>query len=191
LLLAIVLSLGAVGYKIVETIVVNKAREIRQNPMRALDHLPESALRIKDFHRSKIENGRKVWELFGEEANYSKEQREAVIKKPKFYFYDKQGEKAETEGEEARLFLTEKELEKMEIQGGIRLSYKGFVLESEQAHYFPSKEQILFPQKVTLVGDGLALEGSTMEVALEDQKIRLEQNVKTKFEPDKLAKRKN
>ena len=68
-------------------------------------------MQIKDFHRSKIEDGRKVWELFGDEANYYKEQKEAVIKKPRFYYYDKKGEVAETEGEEALFYLNEKELE--------------------------------------------------------------------------------
>jgi LPS export ABC transporter protein LptC len=191
LLLAIFVSLGAVTYKIVDTIVANKVREIKKNPLKVLDYLPESALRIKDFHRAKVENGRKVWELFGDEANYLKEQSEAIIKKPRFYYFDKNGETAETFGEEARLFLTDKELEKLQLQGSVRVSYRDYVLNSEEAFYFPAKEQIVFPGKVTMIGDGLELEGSSMEVALEHQTVRLERNVKTKLEPDKLAKKKN
>jgi LPS export ABC transporter protein LptC len=190
LLLAIVLSLGAVAYKVVDSVVASKAREIRKNPLKALDYLPEAALRIKDFHRAKVENGRKIWELFGDEANYSKEQREAVIKQPRFYYYNKEGETAETSGAEARLFLSDTDLEKLQLQGGVRVSYQDFVLNSEEAVYIPAKEVIVFPQKVTMVGDGLELEASSMEVALQDQTVRLERNVKTKLEPDKLAKRK-
>ena len=52
----------------------------------------------RDFHRAKIEDGRKVWEIFGDEANYYKEQKEAVIKKPRFSYYDKKGEAAEVVG---------------------------------------------------------------------------------------------
>jgi LPS export ABC transporter protein LptC len=191
LLLAIFLSLGAVVYKVVDSIVMSKAREIRENPLKALDYLPESALRIKDFHRSKVENGRKVWELFGDEANYSKEQREAIIKKPRFYYYDRDGKTAETSGAEARVFLSDKDLEKLQLQGDVRVSYQDFVLNSDEAIYFPAKEVIVFPGKVTMVGDGLELEGSSMEVALQDQSVRLERNVKTKLEPEKLARRKN
>lgn len=191
LLLAIVLSLGGVTYKVVDTVVMSKAREIRKNPLKALDYLPESALRIKDFHRAKVENGRKVWELFGDEANYSKEQREATIKNPRFYYYDVDGNTAETSGAEARLFLSEKDLEKLQLEGGVRVSYQDFVLNSEEAVYFPAKEVIVFPRKVTMVGDGMELEGSSMEVALQDQTVRLERNVKTKLEPEKLARRKN
>jgi LPS export ABC transporter protein LptC len=191
LLLAIFLSLGAVTYKIIDSVVASRAREIRKNPLKALDYLPESALRIKDFHRAKIENGRKVWELFGDEASYSKEQREAVVTKPRFYYFNENGETAETSGAEARLFLNDKDLEKLQLQGGVRLSYQDFVLNSAEAVYFPAKEVIVFPGRVTLVGDGLELEGSSMEVALQDQTVRLERNVKTKLEPEKLAKRKN
>ena len=96
LLLAIVLSLGGVGYKVTETIIANKIRAIKRNPLEALDYLPESALHIRDFHRAKIEGGRKVWEIFGDEANYYKQQKEAVVKKPRFYYYDKTGETADT-----------------------------------------------------------------------------------------------
>jgi LPS export ABC transporter protein LptC len=189
LLLAIVLSLGGVGYKVTETIIANKVRAIRNNPLEALDYLPEAALHIKDFHRAKIEDGRKVWEIFGDEANYYKQQKEAVVRKPRFYFYDSKGEVAETSGEVARIFLNEKELEKMELQGGIRVSYQGYVLKSEEAIYLPATDQIVLPSRAVLTSEGMELEGASMEVELQDRKVRLLNNVKTKIEPQKLAKR--
>ncbi|MBI1997241.1 MAG: hypothetical protein HYS66_12325, partial [Deltaproteobacteria bacterium] len=132
LLLAIFLSLGGVGYKVAHTLWMQKLREIRNNPLTALDYLPEAALKIKDFHRAKIEDGRKVWEIFGDEANYLKEQKEAIIKKPRFYYYGKNGETAETTGEVARIFLNENELEKLQLQGAIQVTYQGYVLKSEE-----------------------------------------------------------
>jgi LPS export ABC transporter protein LptC len=188
LLLIILISLGGVGYKVAHTISDMK-RELKKNPLKALDYLPESALHMRDFRRAKIEDGRKVWELFGDEASYAKENKEAVIKKPRFVYYDKKGETAETTGDVAHIFLNEKELEKMDLQGGIQVAYQGYVLNSEEAIYLPAKQEIVFPTKTTMVGEGLAVEGSRMEVGLEDKKIRLLQNVKTKIEPDKLAKK--
>src|SRR5918992_729785 len=91
LLLVILIALGAVGYKVTETIWANKLNEIKKNPVHILDSLPESALRIKDFRRAKVENGRTIWELLGEEASYNKDQREAVVQKPRFLYYDKKG----------------------------------------------------------------------------------------------------
>ena len=190
LLLAILISLGGVGYKVAE-IVRRVQKDIKANPMKALDYLPESSLQMKDFHRSKIENGRKVWELFGDEANYYKEQKEAVIKKPRFYYYDKKGEVAETKGDEALIYLNEKELDRMELRGSVQVTFQGYVLTSEEANYTPAKDQIVLPNHTIVVGEGIALEGARMEVELEGKKIRLIQAVKTKIEPDKLAKKKN
>jgi LPS export ABC transporter protein LptC len=190
LLLAILLSLGGVGYKLVD-FVQRTQKEIKKNPLKVLDYLPESSLHMKDFHRAKIENGRKIWELFGDEASYFKEQKEAIIKRPRFYYYDKKGEVAETTGNEAHVYINEKELERMELRGGIQVSFQGYVLKSEEANYLPAKDQIILPSHTTVVGDGIAVEGSRMEVELEDKKIRLVHRVKTKIEPEKLAKKKN
>ncbi|HEY3154218.1 MAG TPA: LPS export ABC transporter periplasmic protein LptC [Candidatus Binatia bacterium] len=190
LLLAILLSLGGVAYKATE-FVQRVQKEIKKNPIKALDYLPESALHMKEFHRAKIENGRKIWELFGDEASYFKEQKEAIIKKPRFYYYDKKGEVVETTGDEAHLYINEKELERMELRGDIQVSFQGYLLKSEEANYLPAKDQVILPNRTTVVGEGIELEGSSMEIELEDRKIRLVHRVKTKIEPEKLAKKKN
>ena len=58
LLLAIFLSLGGVAYK-VTGIVQSMKKEIKKNPLKALDYLRRPSY-MKDFHRSKIEEGRKA-----------------------------------------------------------------------------------------------------------------------------------
>jgi LPS export ABC transporter protein LptC len=189
-LLAIFLSLGGVAYKVTETVQGMK-KEIKKNPLKALDYLPESSLQMKDFHRAKIENGRKVWEIFGDEAQYFKEQKEAVIKKPRFFYYDKKGEAAEAFGDEARIYMNENELEKLVLRGGIQVTFQGYVLKSEEASYLPAKDQIVLPNRTKVTGEGLELEGASMEVELEGKKIRLVNNVKTRIEPEKLANKKN
>lgn len=188
--MAIVLSLGGVAYKVTET-VQNMEKQIKKNPLKALDYLPESSLQMKDFHRAKIEDGRKVWEIFGDEAQYFKEQKEAMISKPRFYYYDKKGEAVETLGDEARIYLNEKELEKLVLRGGVQVTFQGYVLKSEEASYLPAKDQIVIPNRTKVTGEGLELEGASMEVELETQKIRLVNNVKTKIEPEKMANKKN
>jgi LPS export ABC transporter protein LptC len=190
LLVAIVVSLGAVGYKVTAEIWANKLRDIRENPIKLLDELPDSALNIKDFRRAKVENGRTVWELLGEEASYDKDQRQDVIHKPRFLYYDKNGEVAEASADIAHVYLNEKELEKMQLEGGIEISYSGYLLNSQEATYLPAKEQIMMPQRTTLTGEGLQLQGASMEVDLGESKVRLLRDVKTKLEPEKLAKQK-
>ena len=194
LLLVILAALGGVGYKVSQAIITNKIREIKKNPLQALEYLPDSALRMKDFRRSKVENGKKIWDLMGDEANYNKEQKQAVITNPRFFYYDKKGQTAEVTGEIAHIYLNDTELEKMELTGGIELVYNGYVLKSQEAVYLPAKEQVVLPTRASLTGEGMELEGSRMEVDLgtdNDNKIRLLGNVKSRVEPDKIAKQKN
>jgi len=190
LLAAILLSLGAVSYKVADVVQKMKKSDSK-NPIAVLDALPDTLLRIKDFHRAKIEDGRKVWELFGDEANFLKDKRQAVIKKPRFLYYDKKDEAAETSADEALVFLNEKELERLELKGGVRVAMKGYVLTSETANYLPAKEQILLPSRTLVAGEGISIEGASMEVELESKKIRLVRDVKTKIEPEVLAKKKS
>lgn len=191
LLMAIFISLGGVGYKVAESLWTMKANEIKKNPLKALDYLPESALHMKDFRRAKVEDGRKVWEIVGDEADYYKDQKQAIIKNPRFYYYDKKGEATETTGETAKLLFNEKELQQMQLRGSIQVTYQGYVLKSEEAIYLPDKQQIVLPTRTTVVSDGLELEGSRMEVELDEKKVRLLQDVKTKLEPSKLTKKKD
>ena len=190
LLSVILLSLGAVAYKVADVVRQMKKVAIK-GPVAVLESLPVTALHIKDFHRAKIENGRKVWELFGDEANYLKDKREALIKRPRFLYYDKKDEAAETSAETAHVFLNEKELERLELKGGVRVSMKGYVLTSESADYLPAKEQILLPTRTQVIGEGISIEGASMEVELEGKKIRMVRDVKTKIEPEKLANKKS
>lgn len=191
LLIAIFASLGGVAYKVTQHLWLMKAREIQRNPLQLLDYAPEAALRIKDFRRTKVEGGRKVWEVFGEEARYLKAEKEAVIEKPRIIFYDKKGETIEATGNEGHLSFTdqEQEMERVQLQGGVQVSYQGYVLRTDEALYLKSKDQVVLPGKVTAKGDGLELEGVGMEIALQDGKIRLLQRVRTKFQPELLGNR--
>ncbi len=188
LLIAIFASLGGVAYKVAEHFWLMKAREIKKNPSKLLDYVPEAALQIKDFRRTKIEKGQKIWELFGEEARYLKTEKEVVIKKPRMIFYQKDSNTIEAIGSDGHLWLTEQggEMEKAQFQGGVQVNYRGFVLNTEEILYLKSKNQMVLPGKVNVKGDGMELEGVGMEINLDDEKMRLLQKVRTKLVPERL-----
>ncbi|MBI4523103.1 MAG: LPS export ABC transporter periplasmic protein LptC [Deltaproteobacteria bacterium] len=189
ILAAILASLGGVSYKVAEHFWAMKAREFKKNPLKLLDYAPEATLQIKDFRRAKIDGGRKIWEIAGEEARYLREQKEAVIKKPRFTYYRKDGEAIEATGDEGHIHFTDQELERIRLQGGIEVSYQGFILRTDEIVYFKEKNQVLMPGKVSMKGSGLEFDGIGMEIALQEEKIRLLNKVKTKIEPQKFGKR--
>lgn len=189
LLAAVFVSLGVVIYKVAENLALQKIGEIEQNPMKILDLVPKSALRIKEFRRSKIEGGRKVWELTGKEAVYLKAEREAVIKKPWLVFYRETGETMEVNGDEGHLFFNDGGMEKMQLQGSVEVYYQGFILRTDEILYFQDDDRVMSPGKVTVSGKGLELEGEGMEISIRDEKIRFFNKVKTRIQPDQFEKK--
>lgn len=189
LLIGIFGSIGGVTYKVVEHFSLMKARQIRNNPLRILDYVPEATLKIKDFRQAGVERGRKVWEVAGEEANYLKAEKEAFLKKPRFVYYHENGGSVEAKANEGHLFLTDQEMEKLQLLGAIEIKYQGFVAQMDEIVYLKSTNQALTPGKVILKGEGLELEGVGMELSLEDQKFRILENVKTKLYPDRWGKK--
>ena len=192
LLIAIFASLGGVAYKVVENFWQMKAREIKKNPSKLLDYVPEAALQIKDFRRSKIEGGQKVWELAGEEARYLKTEKQVVIKKPRMTFYQKDQNAIEATGDDGRLWLAgqEGEMEKAQFQGKVQVNYRGFILNTDEVLYLQSKNQVILPGKVSVKGDGMELEGVGMEINLDDEKMRLLNKVKTRIELERMERKK-
>ena len=189
LLAAVFVSLGVVIYKVAENLALQKIGEIEQNPMKILDLVPKSALRIKEFRRSKIEGGRKVWELTGKEAVYLKAEREAVIKKLWLVFYRETGETMEVNGDEGHLFFNDGGMEKMRLQGSVEVNYQGFILRTDEILYFQDDDRVMSPGKVTVSGKGLELEGEGMEISIRDEKIRFFNKVKTRIQPDQFEKK--
>ena len=186
LLAVVFISLGVVVYKVVQNLSLQKIAEIEQNPIKFLDYVPESALRLKEFRRIKIEGGRKVWELTGKEAVYLKAEKEAMIKKPRLVFFHENGETMELSGDEGHLFLNDGGMEKMELQGTVEVNFQGYILQTDELHYLQDDDRVVSPGKVTVKGQGLELEGVGMELSLQDEKIRLLDRVRTKIRPDQL-----
>jgi LPS export ABC transporter protein LptC len=188
LLLVILACLGGISYKVTETILVRKAQELKKNPLSVLDALPEAALQLKEFRRTKVDDGRKVWEVAGEEARYLKDQNEVVLKKPTFAYYDLNGETIQVSAAEGHLYLVQQEIDRMELEGQIQMSYRGFVLHTEKVLYFKNRNQVVLPGHVKVTGDGLEFEGVGMEITLDQEQLRLLQNVRSRMEPERLKK---
>jgi LPS export ABC transporter protein LptC len=188
LLVGVFASLGVVGYKAAQSIWLVQRDKIEHAAIGLLEHAPETALQLKTFHHTKIEEGQKAWEVLGEEARYLKGKQEAVVKKPRLVFYHKGGETTEAIGSTGRLYFKDKELDRMQLLGDIEINYQGLIVRTDEIVYVRSANRIVSPGKITLKGKGIELEGVGAEFAIQDEKFRLLQKVKTKLQPGKLEK---
>ncbi len=188
ILSVISISLGAVIYKVAETLWLQKLMEFQENPVKILDLVPQPALQLKEFRRSKVEEGRKVWEITGHEAVYIKADREAVITSPRLILYNENNENVEVRGDQGHIYFNDREMDRMQLRGGVEIYYQGFVLKTDEIVYYQGKNQVISKGKVAMKGKGLNLEGVGAEISLKDAKLRLKNKVKTKIRPDMIEK---
>jgi LPS export ABC transporter protein LptC len=191
LLIAISAILGGVTFKVGESIWQGKKKSIREKAVKtALQYMPDAALQIKDFHRAQVDGERKVWEVFGEEAKYLKAEGQLVLKKPRIFFYQKDDSTVEATGENGTLWIEEGQgdMQKAQLLGDVEVNFRGYVLRTGEILYFKNTNQMLLPGRVSVRGAGMELDGAHMEVSLDDEKMRLNRDVKTKVEPEQLQK---
>lgn len=182
------ISLGSVVYKIAETLWLQKVMEFQENPIKILDLVPQPALQLKEFRRSKVEEGRKVWEITGDEAVYLKADREAVVTSPRLVFYNENNENVEVRGDVGHIYFNEKTMDRLELRGEVEIYYQGFILKTKEIVYHQDINQVISKGKVAMTGKGLDLEGVGAEISLQHSRLRLRNKVKTKIRPDLLEK---
>lgn len=159
---------------------------LRNNPQALLELVPEAALQVKNFHRSNIEDGRKTWEIWGDEAGYFKADEKAVIQRPKLSFYQENGEVISATGERGEIFLSDGDLEKVVLSGDVKIGYQQMRFRTEELIYLHESDRVVSPGQVRAMLEGLELEGTEMELSITEERIKLHRNVKTIIRPELL-----
>lgn len=151
----------------------------------ALDLLPHVAQRIRDFHRVKIDNGRKVWELSASEAQYHDDTHVVVVTQPLVSFFMEDGRELALQGAEGRVFLGGRDLQRVELSGGIRVQFGDYALRTPEAYYDRSDDRIIASGPVQISGRELDLEGEGLEIQVAKQRLLLRERVEMVLRPEK------
>lgn len=154
--------------------------DVRQ---RVLDVLPQVAQRIKNFHRVKVENGRKVWEVAAREAQYDDQQHVAVVLDPLVSFFFPDGGKVGLRGREGRVFLSSRDLQRFELNGAIEAEFGAYAFRAETAHYERAENRIVSPGSVEIVSADFDLRGDGMAIEMSAQRLTLGGNVRMILRP--------
>jgi len=115
LIVVVMLALGGLGFVLGRSMVGQ--RQAEAPPPTDLE--PDVTQRIKEFRRVKVKDGRKEWELTAQQAEFFTEQGEVAITGPKLAFYGGEGRDVEVKGREGRVFLTNGDVQRIELSGGI------------------------------------------------------------------------
>jgi len=174
------LALSSLGFVLGRTIISQQSAAV--DPQSAVSLEPDVSQRIKEFRRVKVKDGRKEWELTAEEAEFLTDQGQVVVAGPKLAFYGGDGRDIQVKGKEGRIFLSDGDVERIEVAGGIEVTVGEYFVATDKAIYFENINSIVAPGEVNLRSAELALAGNGMMLELGEQRVRFLRGVTTTFQ---------
>lgn len=186
LLIFLVLTAGVVfvGVEVVQ--------HVQKHALRAGGALlrvnPGVAVQVKNFHRSMIEDGRKTWEVKGDEATYFKTEERAVIRRPRLVFHQEDGRTLEATSSEGNVFLPGGRLERAVLEGPVEVIHQAAWFRADRLIYFHADNRVVCPGKVWGRAGGVEFEGDSMTYSLTHETVELRGGVKTTFHSGRLGR---
>jgi LPS export ABC transporter protein LptC len=159
------------------------ARRHADQTRTVLEVLPNVAQRIQNFHRVKVENGRKVWEVSAREAQYLESEEVVVVDGPVVEVFLKDGRTVALRGAGGKVFLKARELQRVEVEGDIDVQLGEYTLHTDAARYEAERGVIIAPGEVRIAGAGFELHGERMEINVADQQLVVSERVQTTLWP--------
>lgn len=180
-ILAMVITLlGAVGFLVGRSLWQQHRRELTQ---RGLEFLPGVSQHIRDFHRVKVQDGRKVWEVLARDAQYFQEDNLVVVQEAAMDLYLRDGRSVGLKGDEARIILDGRDVKRVELTGSIEVTGADYVVRTDRATYDHARDLISAPGAVEITGRALHLRGDRMEVHVDSERVTLFEHVVMHVEP--------
>ena len=182
LLAVVMLLLGGIGWQVWRRVSVQAPKALEQL---GADLLPHVAQHIRNFRRVKVKDGKTVWEITADDAQYSEATKEIVVTRPQVTFWLEDGHRqAKLTSREGHLFIDGRELESVNLNGEVVLWLDDLQLRTEHATYERATDRITVPGDVTIVGARMDVKARRMEVDVTPQLVRLQGGVRTVLRND-------
>ena len=166
--------LGAGAWLLARNAVARRQAELRRV---TVELLPNVAQRIENFHRVKVDNGRKVWEVSAREAQYLEADGVVVVQSPQVSVFLKDGRTVTLQGRAGKVYLKERELQRVELEGEIEVGLGEYTMRTDHARYEADDDRIIAPGAVEISGDNLEIHGEQMEVSVTAQRLKLTRQI--------------
>lgn len=178
LIALVLLVLGGIGYLIGQTVL-----EQRRSAEKTAEALMDSdvAQSIRHFHRVKVEDGRTVWDLRADKADFLDEGR-VMVEVPELAFFTDDGRSVKLHGTRGEVVLDGPEVGRIDLDGGIEVSAGRYRLETPSASWIDKMNKVVADSGVEIRGGDVALTGQTMIVDIERRRVVVIGDVRTVIE---------
>ena len=179
LLAGVLTALGGIAY------LVSSIMYAGLDPVRlGAELLPQVAQRIQNFRRVKVKDGRTVWEITADDAQYFEDENQIIVHEPRLTFFLKDDRPCRVTGSEGKLSLDGRDIESVTLGGGVSVELDELVLETDEATYDRERDLITSPGAVTVRSRSLEVRGKGMEISVGPQQLRLLGEVHTTVRSD-------
>lgn len=176
LLAVVVAALTGIGVATWQNV---RARQPRTVADLGADFLPDVAQHIQNFRRVKVKDGKAVWEVEADDAQYT-DNNNVVVRNPRVTFHlEGENRRAFLVGAEGHLTLDGKELSAVTIKGDVVLQLDELEFRTDEARYDRAADRIAAPGVVTIRGKTLDVRGLGMEVEVTPRRVHLLREVHT------------
>jgi LPS export ABC transporter protein LptC len=173
LLVVVAIALAGIGYRVWRNVVERTPRSLAELGVQLL---PEVAQHIQNFHRVKVKNGRMVWEIKADDAQYYDKDNAVVVRSPVVSVYTNTGAlQAWLTSKDGTLALEgeDKEVTSVTLTGSVVVWLNDMEMQTDAATYERERDLITAPGPVTITGRDLDVHARGMEVDVTPQRIRL------------------
>jgi len=179
LLAGVLTALGGIAY------LVSSIMSARLDPVRlGAELLPQVAQRIQNFRRVKVKDGRTVWEITADDAQYFEDENQIIVHEPRLTFFLKDDRPCRVTGSEGKLSLDGRDIDSVTLGGRVSVELDDLVLETDEATYDRERDLITSPGAVTVRSRSLEVRGKGMEISVGPQQLRLLGEVHTTVRSD-------
>ena len=151
---------------------------------KGLEYLPGVSQHIQDFRRVQVQDGRKVWEVAAEDAQYFDDQKVIVIRRAVLQWFLKDGRVVSLAGEEGRILLTGHDVASVELKQDVEVRLADYLVRVTRADYDHQRGIITAPGAVEIAGRAVELTGNDMEVDIQTQRLMLHHQVSMRVQPE-------
>lgn len=175
-LIVLVLSgLTGIGFLIGQTM-IQQQRVAERTEATMLS--PDIAQSIREFRRVKVEEGRTVWDLQADKADFLDEGR-VVVEVPRVSFFADDGQSVALSGKTGEVRLEGQEVGRIDLAGGIEVTVGQYRLQTPSASWVGRSNRVIATAGVDLRGGGVEITGERMVVDLGTRSVVFMNDVRT------------
>jgi len=147
--------------------------------------MPDTLLHARNFHWTQMKGDQSQWVLQAKEASYLADKTSLQLEGAELSVKPEDGKSILLLAPHALLKLEGNHISRAELSGGLSVHYGDYMLQTDQATFYPDRDQLDAPGSVKVEGEGLTVTGVGLTGHPKAEVFELLKQVNTQIAPRK------